>query len=105
MCITLSLNNRYTGHQICGTEAAEHERFYLDHVQQDCQLRTAVSEKLTQKTSGLKVPSKKTPTKTSALVLRCPHINAGLHKVIRSINLEDCIERVEIRVSAFIFLP
>ncbi|KAF2359093.1 von Willebrand factor type D domain [Trinorchestia longiramus] len=93
----------YTEHKLNGVALSQYEHFIHDHVTADPQLsdecrQTAPPAALKTPGKGRKVRSTKTrkTSKTSNFV-RCdfPSISNAVTRVVRSVNLEDCIDRVE----------
>lgn len=93
-----------TQERLSGVAANEHQKFLDHHVEEDVQLDEAAAQtsKTGRKTTGgRKVPSRKTTGRkvpagqTPERVVQVPVIDKTVWQLIKSVNLEDCDDRVE----------
>ncbi|XP_018024713.1 hemolymph clottable protein isoform X2 [Hyalella azteca] len=92
----------YTEHKLSGVALAQYSLFVREHITGDRQLNNTCAAPLVAKLPpGRKARSvsgrKTTKTSVTSPLTRCdlPRINRTVTRVVRSVNLEECVDRVE----------
>ncbi|XP_018026432.1 hemolymph clottable protein-like [Hyalella azteca] len=100
----------YTEHKLSGVALAQYSQFVREHITGDRQLNNTCAAPLVAKLppgrKARSVSGRKTSTTSGTSPLtRCdlPRITRTVTRVVRSVNLEECVDRVEHQVKELAF--